>query len=279
MGKGYALGLYEKALPNALDFEQKLTAAKECGFDFLEISIDETEERLARLNWPAEKILELKRACVETGLPIKTMCLSGNRKYPIGSADRATEQRGVEIVFKAIGFAAELGIRIIQLAGYDVYYEPSTAETRARFAENLRVCVGRAAQAGVMLAFETMEVDFMNSVEKAMKYVAMIDSPYLQVYPDTGNVTNGVTDVAADILTGRGHIAAAHLKETKPGVYREVPYGMGHVDFGLMIRTLRGIGVNMFLAEFWHDGQDDWKEKTRAAHDFLAAKLDKTEDQ
>jgi predicted hexulose-6-phosphate isomerase len=275
--KGYCLGIYEKALPHALDFRQKLAAAKKCGFDFLEISIDETDEKLARLDWTAAQILELKRACVETGLPIRTMCLSGNRKYPIGSADKPTERRGLEIVGKAIGFAAQLGIRIVQLAGYDVYYEPSTQATRARFADNLKVCAHMAARAGVMLAFETMEVEFMNTVEKAMHFVRLIGSPYLQVYPDTGNISNGTDDIERDILTGRGHIAAAHLKETKPGVYREVPYGAGHVDFDLAMRTFRRLGVNMFLAEFWHDGGDDWMDKARAAHDFLSEKLDKTE--
>ena len=45
------IGLYEKALPATLDWEQRLTIAQQAGFDFLEISIDETEHRLARLDW------------------------------------------------------------------------------------------------------------------------------------------------------------------------------------------------------------------------------------
>ena len=43
---------------------------------------------------------------------------------------------------------------------------------------------------GVILAFETMETEFMNTVEKAMKYVNLVNSPYLQVYPDCGDVIN-----------------------------------------------------------------------------------------
>ena len=49
--KSYAIGLYEKAIPKSVDWEGKLRLAKNCGYDFLEISIDETEEKLSRLEW------------------------------------------------------------------------------------------------------------------------------------------------------------------------------------------------------------------------------------
>ena len=38
--KPYTLGLYEKAMPKELSWREKLTAAKEAGYDFVEISID-----------------------------------------------------------------------------------------------------------------------------------------------------------------------------------------------------------------------------------------------
>ena len=47
--KAYTLGLYEKAMPSDLSWREKLTAAKQAGFDFLEISIDETDAKLSRL--------------------------------------------------------------------------------------------------------------------------------------------------------------------------------------------------------------------------------------
>ena len=53
--KQYTLGLYEKAMPKELSWREKLTAAKEAGYDFVEISIDETEEKLARLDMPKEE--------------------------------------------------------------------------------------------------------------------------------------------------------------------------------------------------------------------------------
>lgn len=277
--KKYTLGLYEKSMPQHLDWKEKLLAAKTAGFDFVEISIDETDDKLARLDMSKEERLQLQAVMMETGVPIRTMCLSGHRKYPLGSANSETEKRGMEIMQKAIALAEDLGIRIIQLAGYDVYYEESTAETRERFVTNLKKATEMAAKAGVLMGFETMETEFMNTVEKAMKYVNIVNSTYLNVYPDIGNITNAAkvyqTDVLDDIETGRGHLVAMHLKETVPGKFREIPFGTGHVDFEGAIEKAWSLGVRKFVTEFWYTGNPKWEEDLTFAHDMMTKLLDK----
>ena len=37
------IGLYEKALPDAFTWKEKMQAAKAAGFDFIEISVDESD--------------------------------------------------------------------------------------------------------------------------------------------------------------------------------------------------------------------------------------------
>ncbi|WP_313259170.1 L-ribulose-5-phosphate 3-epimerase [Lacrimispora sp.] len=262
--KTYTLGLHEKSMPAELSWKEKLEAAKSTGFDFLEMSIDETEEKLERLEMTSKERLELIELTKAAGIPIGTMCLSGHRKYPLGSHDPAVKKKSMEIMGKAIELASDLGIRIIQLAGYDVYYEESDDETRRYFMDNLKKAAEMAASAGVVLGFETMETGFMNTVEKAMKYVKQVSSVYLNVYPDIGNITNAAftngTDVLEDLKLGSGRLAAMHLKETKPGIFREVPYGEGHVDFKKAIETAWKLGVRIYVAEFWYTGNPSWKE-------------------
>lgn len=274
----YALGLYEKAMPKELSWREKLSTAKAAGYDFIEMSVDETEEKLERLNWSRKQCLELVKEMCDVGLPIRSMCLSGHRKYPIGSSDPEICARGMEIMTKAIQLADNLGIRVIQLAGYDVYYEESTPETVKRFGENLEKCVQKAARAGVILAFETMETEFMNTVEKAMKYVDRVNSPYLGVYPDVGNITNAAksynTSVLEDIRTGAGHIDAVHLKETVPGVFREVPFGTGHVDFPAVIEETWKAGARRYVTEFWYTGNPEWKKDLDHAVNMMRPILD-----
>lgn len=279
--KKYHIGLYEKAMPSALNWEEKLQCARDCGYDFVEISIDETDARLARLEWTAEERAQLRETMQKVGVPIRSMCLSGHRKYPFGASDPAVRQRSLEIMEKAIQLADDLGIRVIQLAGYDVYYEEGSEQTRKDFAENLKKAVEMAAVHGVVLGFETMETEFMNTVAKSMKYVDLIDNPYLGVYPDVGNLTNAAktygTSVLDDLETGRGHLVAMHLKETVPGKFREIPFLTGHVDFPAVIRKGWQLGVRRFVTEMWDTGKPEWKEDICFAHDKMSEILDTME--
>ena len=276
LNKEYRLGLYEKSMPSTLTWVQKLTIAKNSGFDYLEISIDESDAKLARLDQPTD---EIKEAIQKTSVPISSMCLSGHRKYPLGSHDKEIQKKSLEIMKKAIDFAADLGIRIIQLAGYDVYYEDGDLYTNHDFETNLKKCVEMAAEKGIVLGFETMETPFMDTVEKAMRYVNLVSSPYLGVYPDIGNLKNASllygVDVDEDLMCGKGHIFASHLKETVPGKYREIPFGTGHTEFVKNIKTLKRLGVRMFVGEFWYVNNEDWEDVVKNAGVFLRDKLDK----
>ena len=277
----YLLGLYEKSMPGNLDWRDKFRAAKHAGFDYMEMSIDETEEKLARVYMPERERDEVRSAMRSNELPIGSICLSGHRKYPLGCPDKDKQRRGMDIMERAIDLAADLGIRTIQLAGYDVYYEEGTEETRADFLKNLRLSALMAAKAGVQLGFETMETPFMDNVQKAMDYVNKVNSPYLGVYPDSGNITNAALlyndDVAEDLKRGAGHIVAVHLKESVPGKYREIPYGTGHVDFEKIIATSWELGVRRFVTEFWYKEGTDWQEELIKANQFMRERLDKME--
>ncbi|WP_250230019.1 L-ribulose-5-phosphate 3-epimerase [Anaeropeptidivorans aminofermentans] len=277
--ESYLLGLYEKSMPNSLTIREKLEAAKKAGFDYMELSIDETDEKLSRLEWKDEEIFKLLTDIYETGIPIKSICLSGHRKYPLGHLDKEIQKKSLNIMEKAIALAEKLGVRIIQIAGYDVYYTESTEETRAIFAKNLKASVKMAAKKGIILAFETMETEFINTVGKANQWVVQMDSPYLQIYPDIGNITNAAkvygTDVLKDLRSGAGHICALHLKETVPNVFREVPYGTGHVDFPNAIATAYELGVRLFVGEFWHLGEENWPEVLKDNNLFLRDNIKK----
>lgn len=255
-------------MPEGFTVKEKLCTAKAAGFDFMEISIDETEAKLSRLYDPSF-ISQLKRDIAESEFPVLTMCLSGHRKYPLGTENSQNGQKALEIMAKAIEFALNVGIRIIQIAGYDEYYGESNENTRILFLERLQECVRMASEKGVVLGFETMETPFMNTVAKSMRYVNLINSPYLQIYPDIGNVTNGAADALQDLRSGKGHIVAAHLKETQQGVYRNLFFGEGRVDFQGCIAELKAQGVRFYNCEFWYDGVSIPLEYLRRARNFF----------
>lgn len=273
MKLNYRIGVYEKATPKELSWEERLIVSKNAGFDFIEMSIDETDERMSRLDWSDDQIYELLELEKKTGMRIESICFSCQRKYPLGSLK--WEKEAKELLRKGVLFASKMGIRIIQTQGYDVYYEETSDEaSRERYFKNLQEGAEFAASYGVTLANETMENDFMNTIEKAMVPVNKINSPYMQVYPDLGNIYNGAADVLEDIRIGNGHISAAHLKETVPGVFREVPYGTGQVDFPPAIAQFYRQGVRRYVAEFWYTGEENWEEILKNNRSFLDAQFD-----
>lgn len=277
--KAYTIGLYEKAMPSALSWKEKLTAAKEAGYDYVELSIDATYEKIQRVYMPREERLRLVECMYEVGVPIRSMCVSALTKYSIGNEDPELCQKGMEILENAIGLADDLGVRIVMIPGYDVYYGVSTAKTQERFLKNLQKAAHMAAAYGVMIELETMENDFMNTVWKAMYYVQQVDSVYLGIYPDSGNMKNAAValgvDEAMDLLSGKGHVSSLHLKETVPGKFREVPYGKGHVDFEKIIRAAWEIGIRKFVTEFWYQEGMEWRKELRDTNQRMRVLLDK----
>jgi L-ribulose-5-phosphate 3-epimerase len=252
------MGIYEKALPDYSCWLQRLSSARTAGFDFVEMSVDETPERLARLDWSGESRQVLRNAIAETGIPILTMCLSAHRKYPLGSASAGIRQRSLEILQKAIDFAASTGIRVIQIAGYYVYYEPHVSESVLRYQDGLARGIDWAAQAGVMLALENVDGEDVTSISRAMSFVETFDSPWFQIYPDIGNLGEHGLDVCAELERGRGHMVGVHVKDTRPGEPRRVPFGEGAVPFVEAFRKLAQMNfAGPLLLEMWNDDSPD----------------------
>jgi len=248
------VGLYEKALPVDLSWDHRLSQAAEAGYDFLDISIDETETRLSRLDWSAARRKELRRAIENAGVPILTMCLSANRKFPLGSHSPELRQQGLDILRKAIVFAGDIGVRIVQVMGYDVFYEKSDEGTRSRFVEGIGLGVRWAGQAGVVLGLENVDNPFLESVEKGLKLVEEIDSPWFQLYPDMGNLAAAGYDPASELLLGKGHLAAVHVKDSMPQIIRGIPFETGIVPLTETFEALAATGFwGLLNVEMWAD--------------------------
>lgn len=271
------LGIYEKALPKDITWLERLTLARELGFDFIEMSVDESDDRLARLDWTDQEIQTVKQAIETSGVPIYSLCLSGHRRYPLGSLDESVQAKALEMMAKAIHLASKLGIRNIQLAGYDVYYDPKSVKTRDNFVKNLKKAVAMAAGKQVLLSIEIMDDPFIHSIRQFMTLKKQVPSPWLQVYPDLGNLSAWPdNDPAAELELGLDHIVAVHVKDTLkvtpdfPGKFKNVPFGQGDVDILGCLSTLHRLGYQgTFLIEMWSETSDNPSGAIQEALDYL----------
>lgn len=246
------LGIYEKALLSDLSWEERLSQAAKAGYDFVEISIDDSEERLSRLEWSPSMRLAMRRSIENTGVPILTMGISGHRKFPLGSASAQVRERALEILCRAIELASDIGVRVIQLMGYDVFYETSDAGTQARFLEGLFQGVSWASAAGVMLALENVDVETVDSVEKALRFVREVNSPWLNVFPDMGNMVAAGYDPVEQLKLAKGYLVGVHVKDALPGEVRGVVFETGIVPFNDVFRTLADLDFSgPMVVEMW----------------------------
>lgn len=277
------IGVYEKALPKEISWSERFALAKELGFDFIEMSIDETDERLARLAWTKTEVAELREEMFASGIRINSICLSAHRRYPFGSSNPKKQKKARELMTQAIQLAHQLSVKVIQIAGYDVYYEEKSMLSRESFIEELAQSVKEASEYGVILSVEIMDDPFMNSITKFIEIKRQIHSPYLQVYPDLGNLSAWPeNNPAAELEKGIDSITSIHLKDTLPvnddskGQFRDVPFGQGCVDFLGLLKTLKRLGYDgTFLIEMWSENSLAFKHEIRTAQEYLYPKLRK----
>lgn len=270
------IGIYEKALPEEISWPERLQKAKEAGFDFIEMSIDESDWRIERMYWGINKRAELRSLVMDTGVPITSMCLSAHRRYSLGSSTADTRARGFDIMKRAIDFSVDIGVRIILVPGYDVYYEDSHEGTQARFFEGLLQANEWASKACVMLALENTE-QYLTSIRETTSVIKQLESVWFQLYADVGNLVAAGHPVLQELELGLGHLVGIHIKDAALGKYRDVSFGEGDVPFLDTFRKLREIKFyGPLTIEMWANETGDPLENITHAREWVSACIKKS---
>lgn len=268
------IGIYEKALPPTDNWSKLFDMAKQAGYDFVEIAIDESDERLGRLKWDKRTRHHFHQSAVDAGVGLNSIVLSAHRRFPMGSDDTNTRQRAIDILYQAVDFAVETGFRMIQLAGYYVFYEAHIDNNYSYFCDSLNDAIEYASQAGVMLALENVDGEDILSIEKIMHFVEKFNSPYLQVYPDVGNLAGNGLNVVSELQLAQGHLVGIHLKDVQPNVFRRISFGEGIVPFVDVFQSLAQIEYKgNFLIEMWNDNASDSIQIAQQARKWIVSKM------
>ena len=260
MSGSVTLGIYEKALKSPAepdDWDAFMSHVAADGFTFMDLSIDESDKRMARLDWTAAQASAFRQAADRQGVQVGGICLSCHRKVGPGSADPAIRRQAYEIFLKAIDLAHEAGIPLIQVAGYYAYYEDPDPDQRARYVEVLARAAEYAAQAGVMLGIENVDGNDITSITKGLSICDQIGSSWLSMYPDIGNLYEQELDAVAELRAGAGRMLAIHVKDVLPGQPRRITMGEGCADFPTAFAELaRQSWSGRIMLEMWNDDSD-----------------------
>ncbi len=259
------LGIYEKALPTNISWEERFKLARNANFDFIELSVD--KNRLNKLDYSDEEIQELLNLTKKYNMPFQTMTLSANRYYPIGDIEK--REFGINLIKKAIVLANKLNIKVIQLTAYDVYDKESTEETKRLFKEGLLEALKFNEDYKIILAIEVLEdVPHFNTSEKLVKLIEEINSPYLKEYADNGNLIYNGYDPVKDLHDCKDEVVAIHIKDAIYHNEHNIEYGKGEVDFEKVFAFLKKINYKGYLvSECWDE--DDFKPDLEYISDFI----------
>lgn len=268
------LGIYEKALPWPGSWDAFFGQAANAGFSFVDLSIDESPGRMARLRWTAHERLEVRDAAARAGVMIGGICLSAHRAVAPGSTDAATRTLARQMLLEAIDLCVDLGAPLVQVAGYFAYYETHDESARSRYLEVIAAGADHAARRGVMLGIENVDGDDITSIRSALGICEDLGSAYLQLYPDIGNLTEQGLDVVTELAAGRGRMLALHVKDTRPGEPRHVPMGGGDVPWEAAFGELARQGWSgRVLIEMWNEARSDAVRVSQRAREFIQARL------
>lgn len=259
------LGIYEKALPANISWEERFVLAKNANFDFIELSVD--KNRLNKLDYSDEEIQELLNLTKKYNMPFQTMTLSANRYYPIGDIEK--REFGINLIKRAIVLASKLNIKVIQLTAYDVYGKESSEETKRLYKEGLLEALKFNEDYKIILAIEVLEdVPHLNTSEKLVKLIKEINSPYLKEYADNGNLIYNGYDPVKDLHDCKDEVVAIHIKDAIYHNEHNIEYGKGEVDFEKVFAYLKEINYKGYLvSECWDE--DDFKPDLKYISEFI----------
>lgn len=209
------------------DLDTALRGISKAGFEYVELtSVRGYTEHIMPENMKPEDTKILIKKLKEYGLT--PMSISGHSDL--------SNREGVDTFKRRLNFAKEIGVPIVNTGPGEVEDEAG----KGRFLNNLHELANYAAELKVIVALET-HGDLMGSGEKSVKVIKQVNSPWVRINYDTGNVIfYGGVKPEEDIKNAIPYIAHIHLKDKRGGlkVWDFPPLGMGEVNFPAIFEIL-----------------------------------------
>ncbi|WP_019908012.1 sugar phosphate isomerase/epimerase family protein [Thermoanaerobacter indiensis] len=229
--------------------EDCIKIAKDAGYDGIELRLDEEAE--INLNSDENDILRIKKIAEDEGIEIPSISSSLYWIYPFTSSDPNIRQKAKDIVKKQLEIAKLLGADTVlvvpgvvhadfipgcEIVDYDVAYERALEafSELKEYAEELKIHIG----------LENVWNKFLLSPLEFRDFIDKINSPYVGVYLDVGNVVYiGYPEQWIKILGNR--INKVHFKDFKRAVGTVngfVDLLAGDVNFPAVMEAFKSIG-------------------------------------
>jgi len=233
-------GISQLVLPRDKSLKEHLEFARSAGYEGIELSFRIEELHLDMKESELEAVREM---CLEHGL---IPCSACGVSAPLTSPDRDEREKGKENVIKLLRCAKALGIdavlvvpgRVTESVPYDAAYENCL--------RSLMELAPVAEEIKVSIAIENVWNRFLLSPLEMRMLLDTVDSPYVGMYFDVGNVVIfGYPEQWIRIVGSK--IRKVHVKDFRRKGYQWTPLMEGDVDWKAVMSELRAIGYDDFL--------------------------------
>jgi len=223
------------------NIEEAAAFAAHFGLDALELRSVNDRGPFA---WTDDDVAQIKAAADAAGLEIAAIS-SPLFKCHIGDPGAIAEH--IEGFRRCIRHCKALGCSIIR--GFDFWKEGAPLDKRAEhFAPIVELC----AENEIFCVLENEPATHGATPTDVLELVKLIDSPWVKVLFDPGNVPFAVENARPypdDYEAVRGHVKHIHIKDAvrENGQGRAVCIGTGAVDFAGFVKALRRDGWEGYM--------------------------------
>ncbi len=252
--------LYYNMFPEELSVLERFQAAKEMGYDGIEIPTLENQQ----------KVEEFKEAAAQSGIEIHSIMNQRHWQYPLSSADPSVVDMSIEGMEMSLQNAKALGADVVLLVPAVVNAETMYRDAYVRSQNNIRRLLPLAEELGIIIAIENVWNKFLLSPLEFRRYIEEMDSPYFRAYFDVGNIV--LYGYPQDwIRTLNELIVRVHIKGFNEINKSFVNLRDGTIDWPEVRRALSDIGYSGFINAELSGGDLDYLKDVSERMDKIIA--------
>jgi L-ribulose-5-phosphate 3-epimerase len=215
-------GILLDMLPANLSYADRLTLAREIGFEVLQAPTEPDEH----------KAEELKKAAEAAQIRIDSVMNMDHWKYPLSSSDPSVVEKSLAGMRTSLHNAKLWGSDVVLLVPAVLNPQTSYRDAWSRSQREIRKLLPLAEELQVVIAMEEVWNRFLLSPLEMAAYIDEFQSPWVKAWFDVGNVV--LYGYPQDWIRTLGpRIVKVHLKDFKRNKdsYAWVNLGEGDIDW------------------------------------------------
>ncbi|MHB1629448.1 MAG: sugar phosphate isomerase/epimerase family protein [Bacilli bacterium] len=243
------IAINQWCFPDGTALDRVFGASSRAGFQGVELNLYGPGQVGLTMDSSADDARAIKRLADSHGIELKSLSTGLLWDAPLSSPDPAVRENGRSIVRKQLELASVMEVDAVLVVPGAVTKEVSYEECYQRSQHEVAELAKQAKQWGVKIGIENVWNRFLLSPLDMLRYIDELDSDWVGVYFDVGNVLQfGFPEQWIRYLGKR--IVKVHVKDfsTKIGnIHGFVPLLAGDVDWPAVRDALMGVGYDDYL--------------------------------